>query len=196
MAVFFVPITTSSTTYMEIMLKLGEDVEGGFSMIVREIRVDDAHEFTDLVKEVESSSDFMLMEPGERKTTLEQQRKQLEAIERQDNSTIFVAEEDGRLIGYLMAIGGSVMRTKHSAYLVIGIIEEHRGKGIGGRLFQNLMKWAPEHHISRLELNTVTENEAGVALYKKVGFEIEGTKRNSLVIHGKSYNEYYMARLL
>ena len=165
-------------------------------MIVREIRVDDAKGFTQLVKEVEASSEFMLMEPGERKTTLEQQSKQLEAIERQNNSTIFVAEEDGRLIGYLIAIGGSVMRTKHSAYLVIGIIEEYRGKGIGRHLFQNLMKWAPEHHISRLELTAVTENEAGVALYKKVGFEIEGTKRNSLVIQGKSFNEYFMAKLL
>lgn len=165
-------------------------------MIVRKIRVDDANEFTQLVKEVEASSEFMLMEPGERKTTPEQQRKQLEAIERQNNSTIFVAEENGRLIGYLIAIGGSVKRTKHSAYVVIGILKEYRGKGIGGSLFQNVMEWAPQHHISRLELTAVTENEAGVALYKKVGFEIEGTKRNSLVIQGKSYNEYYMAKIL
>lgn len=49
-------------------------------MIVREIRVDDAKEFTQLVKEVEASSDFMLMGPGERKTTLEQQRKQFNKV--------------------------------------------------------------------------------------------------------------------
>ncbi|MFJ7637849.1 MULTISPECIES: GNAT family N-acetyltransferase [unclassified Peribacillus] len=165
-------------------------------MVIREIRVDDAGDFINLVKDVEHTSEFMLMEPGERKATPEKQRKQLEAIEKQQNSTIFVAEDEGKLVGYLMAIGGSVKRTNHSAYLVIGILEECRGKGIGTSLFQNVIKWASHHDISRLELTTVTQNEAGVALYKKFGFEIEGTKRNSLVIQGKSYNEYYMSKLL
>ncbi|MDQ6601040.1 GNAT family N-acetyltransferase [Bacillus salipaludis] len=38
----------------------------------------------------------------------------------------------------MIAIGGSVKRTKHSAYLVIGILEEYRGQGIGTALFQVL----------------------------------------------------------
>ena len=40
------------------------------------------------------------------------------------------------------------------------------------------------------------ENEAGVALYRKSGFEIDGTKRNSLMIDGTFYDEYYMSKLL
>jgi metal-dependent HD superfamily phosphatase/phosphodiesterase len=48
-----------------------------------------------------------------------QQRKQLKHIKQQSNSTIVVAEEEGKLVSYLVAIGGSVKRTKHSAYLVI-----------------------------------------------------------------------------
>ncbi|MGE7602481.1 N-acetyltransferase family protein [Peribacillus sp. NPDC097675] len=165
-------------------------------MVIREIRVEDAEHFISLVKDVENTSEFMLMEPGERQTTPEQQRKQLEAMEHHENSTIFVAEEEGKLIGYLIAMGGRAKKTIHSAYLVIGILKEHRGKGIGNSLFQNVMKWAPQHQISRLELTAVTQNETAVALYKKYGFDIEGTKRNSLVIQGKSYNEYYMAKIL
>ncbi|MGE7780403.1 N-acetyltransferase family protein [Peribacillus sp. NPDC097264] len=165
-------------------------------MVIREIRVDDAGDFINLVKDVEHTSEFMLMEPGERKATPEQLRKQLEVIKQQQNSTIFVGEDQGKLIGYLMAMGGSVKRTNHSAYLVIGILKEYRGKGVGKSLFQNVIKWASHHDISRLELTTVIQNEAGIALYKKFGFDIEGTKRNSLVIEGKSYNEYYMAKLL
>ncbi|MEH7108516.1 GNAT family N-acetyltransferase, partial [Bacillus sp. JJ1764] len=133
----------------------------------------------------------------ERKTTTEQQRKLLEHIKQQSNSTIFVAEQEkGKLVGYLIAIGGSVKRTKHSAYLVIGILEEYRGRGIGTSLFQQLEKWAINSNISRLELTVVTQNEAGVALYKKSGFEIEGIKRNSLVIDDEFYNEYFMSKLL
>ncbi|KAB2334513.1 GNAT family N-acetyltransferase [Cytobacillus depressus] len=165
-------------------------------MLIREIHIDDAENFINLIKDVEAEADFMLMGAGERKTTPEQQRKQLERMEHQSNSTIFVAEEEGKLVGYLIAIGGSARRTQHSAYLVIGILENFRGKGIGTALFQNLEKWAMNHNISRLELTTVTQNEAGVALYKKIGFEIEGTKRNSLIIDGKPYDEYFMAKLL
>lgn len=102
-----------------------------FRMLIREIRIEDAENLLVLIKEVESTSTFMLMEPGERETTLEQQQKRIELLDKQKNSTIFVAEENGKFIGYLFVMGGSVKRTKHTAYLVIGILQEYRGKGIG-----------------------------------------------------------------
>lgn len=166
-------------------------------MLIREIKPKDAENFMNLIKQVDSEANFMLMEAGERNITAEQQRKQIEHIGQQSNSTIFIAEqEQGGLAGYLIAIGGSVKRTKHSAHLVIGILKKYRGQGLGKVLFQHLEGWAINHHISRLELTVVTENEAAVSLYKKSGFEIEGTKRNSLMINETPFNEYYMAKLL
>lgn len=165
-------------------------------MLIREIQPLDAEKFICLVKQVESEAKFMLMEAGERKTTPEQQRKQLELIKKQSNSTIFVAEqEEGEIVGYLIAIGGSVKRTKHSAYLVVGILEKYRGRGIGTSLFQKLEEWARHSNISRLELTVVTQNEAGISLYQKSGFEIEGIKRNSLLINDEFYNEYFMSKI-
>lgn len=90
-------------------------------MLIREIKPEDAEYFIGLIKQVESEAEFMLMDSGERITTPEQQRQQLERMEQQNNSTVFVAEAAGRLVGYLIARGGSVKRNKHSAYLVIGI---------------------------------------------------------------------------
>jgi RimJ/RimL family protein N-acetyltransferase len=165
-------------------------------MLIREIKIDDAKDLINVIKEVESNSVYMLMEANERKTTPEQQQKLLQRIKQQNNSTIFVAEEQRELVGYLIAIGGTAQRTKHSTYLVIGILQEHRGKGIGTKLFERVTEWASINNISRLELTVVTENEAGVALYKKCGFEIEGTKRNSLIIDGRAFNEFYMSKLL
>ncbi|MBB6452261.1 RimJ/RimL family protein N-acetyltransferase [Salirhabdus euzebyi] len=165
-------------------------------MQIREIKVEDAENFSGLVKQVESETNFMLMEAGERRTTPEQQQKQIELIQQQRNSTIFVAEQENLLVGYLIVIGGRVTKTKHSAYLVIGILEEFRGVGIGTRLFQQAENWARKQAITRLELTVVKQNEAGVALYKKSGFEIEGTKRNSLMIDGTYVDEYYMSKLL
>lgn len=165
-------------------------------MFIREIKSEDAEEFINLMKMVEDKSCFMLMEKGERKTPPEEQRKLIERLKQQDNSTIFVAEQDEKLIGYLIVIGGKANRAKHSAYIVVGILEQSRGQGVGTALFQRLEEWAKSHCISRLELTVVTENKAGIALYKSRGFEIEGTKRNSLLIDGVFYDEFYMSKLL
>lgn len=164
-------------------------------MQIREATPNDAEKFLNLVMEVESKADYMLFEAGERKTTVDQQRKQLEMIEKKENATILLAEEKGELIGYLITIGGTAQRKKHTAYIVVGVLEQHKGKGIGTALFQQLDRWAVIHSIVRLELTVVTQNEAGVRLYKKMGFEVEGIKRKSVVVKDQFLDEFYMAKV-
>ncbi|NUU79354.1 GNAT family N-acetyltransferase [Paenibacillus xylanilyticus] len=164
-------------------------------MLIREIQPDDAQRFDLLMKQVEAEADFMLMEPGERKASPEQQHKWLVRMDKEWNSTVLVAEHDGQLVGYLAVIGGDTRRTKHSAYLAIGVLKEYTGRGIGTNLFQKMEEWAVTHNILRLELTVVIQNEAGVSLYKKMGFEIEGIKRNSLMINDTPYDQYFMSKI-
>jgi len=168
---------------------------GGLQVIIRQVTVEDAEQVMYLIDNVESTSDFMLMEPGERNNSIEKQTKMIEHFNNQDNSTILVADNDG-LYGYLIAIGNTSLRNKHSAYLVIGVHQEIRGQGVGTLLFEAVEQWAKTVGITRLELTVVTENKAGVKLYQKSGFEIEGTKRRSLKINNKFYDEYYMSKLV
>lgn len=165
-------------------------------MIIRQIKSSDAENFIHLTGQVERESDYMLLEADERKITPEQQRQKIAAIEEDDNSTILVAEKENRLIGFLVGIGGNARRNKHAVYIVTGILNDYRWQGVGTKLFEALEIWAKEHQIHRLELTVVTHNEAGLALYKKMGFKIEGTKRHSLYIHGEYADEYYMSRIL
>jgi RimJ/RimL family protein N-acetyltransferase len=165
-------------------------------MNIRPVKIKDAEELLHLIKNVENQSEFMLMEPGERQMTLEKQITMIERFESQENAVILTAEKDDIMIGYLFALGGSVKRTRHSAYLAVGILKDFRGQGAGTSLFEAVEEWAEKHGISRLELTAVTSNTHGIALYKKRGFEVEGTKRNSLNINGDFHNEYYMSKLL
>jgi RimJ/RimL family protein N-acetyltransferase len=165
-------------------------------MLLREVNSEDTEGLVSLIKQVESESQYMLFEAGERNMETEHQVKRIEAMKKEGNSTIFVAEENADLIGYLIVIGGYAKRNKHSVYLVIGILSQYRGLGIGTKLFEELEKWAMVHQIHRLELSVVAHNEAGIRLYRKMGFEIEGTKRHSLVINGEYVDEYYMSKLL
>lgn len=165
-------------------------------LFIREANVEDAEPLTNLILQVERESEFMLFEADERKLTAEQQRNRIEQMKEQNNSTMLVAEVNGKLVGYLFAIGGMARRNQHTAYLVIGILQEYRGKGIGTQLFTTLDRWAKEQRLHRLELTVVATNETAIALYKKMGFQIEGTKKDSLLINGEFVDEYYMAKLI
>ena len=165
-------------------------------IITRKIKEGDADEFLSLCRKVDAETPFMMFEPGERPTTIEEQRYEIREILLRDNQTIFVAENNGQLIGYLTACGGRYKRNRQTAYIITGILQGFTSQGIGTRLFEEMEQWAKRKDIHRLELNVVTHNEAAVALYRKVGFEIEGKKKHSLLINNTYADEYWMAKLL
>ena len=77
-------------------------IEWGILMLIREIKPNDAENFVNLIRQVESESQYMLFESGERNIDTEQQEKRIEGMKKEVNSTIFVAEEYEELIGYLI----------------------------------------------------------------------------------------------
>lgn len=162
--------------------------------MIRHAKAEDAEKLIELIANAESSG-FMMFEPGERKMTVEQLEKRIETMESDPTSTILLAEKDEELLGYLFVIGNSPQRTLHSVYLAIGISEKSRGKGVGTKLFERLDEWAAENNIRRLELTVMVNNRAGLALYQKMGFTIEGIKKNSLKVDGEYIDEYYMAKV-
>lgn len=168
-------------------------MSGGMKLVViREMEESDPEQVIDLICEIDATSEYMLYEAGERCF----QPETIEKILTSNTDTMFIAEENKRLLGYLMAIGGKARRNRHSAYLIIGIRKTERGKGIGTKLFQALEKWAKTKKMHRLELTVAVRNKAGLALYEKMGFEIEGIKRDALLVNGEWVDEYYMAKLL
>lgn len=174
---------------------LNEEGEG-FQMIIREINVTDAAAFLRLQQQLDEETTFMLFEPGERQIKVEEQEKRIQHILDQKNQRIFVAEEESRLIGFIAGFGSNLLRTQHSAYIVIGVLQTFAGKGVGTQLMTKLEEWALEKGIHRLELTVMVHNERAIALYRKMGFRIEGIKKHSLFVQGKYINEYYMAKLL
>jgi RimJ/RimL family protein N-acetyltransferase len=165
-------------------------------MIVREIRRNDAKDFLRLRKRLDAETSFMLLEPGERTASVAETRAGISRTLRQENSIVLVLEEQELLVGYLQAIGGRYRRNRHSAYIVVGILQAYTHRGLGTRLFQALEAWAREAGLHRLELTVMTNNEPGVHLYRKMGFVAEGVKRDSLFVDGEYVDEYYMAKLL
>jgi ribosomal protein S18 acetylase RimI-like enzyme len=179
--------------FLEIYLL--SKLKGTSYMKIREIQPSDAKDFSHLCQEIDKSG-FMLYDPGERMIDIEMEEKRIKRILGDDRSTILVVEENEQLIGYMIAIGGSVKRTRHSAYLVLGVSKKHRGKGIAKQLFEEMFRWAKEREFTRLELTVIKDNENAFRLYRKMGFIIEGEKVHSLMIDGNPVNEYYLYKLI
>ena len=144
---------------------------------------------------LDNETNFMLFEPGERRTTAESQEKAIESFLTSSSKVMFVAESGEQLMGFVVGIGNTLNRNKHSMYCVIGIRKQAGGKGLGSRLMFELETWARAHSFTRLELTVMAHNEPAKRLYLAQGFEIEGTKRNSLRVDGEYVDELYMSKL-
>ncbi|MCA5011158.1 GNAT family N-acetyltransferase, partial [Clostridioides difficile] len=65
-------------------------------------------------------------------------------------------------------------RYAHRATFGISICKPYWGLGIGSHLLGAIIRGAREMGYEQLELEVVSENERGLALYKKYGFVIYG----------------------
>ena len=165
-------------------------------MNIRMIAIDDASAFLELNYKLDAETNFMLFEAGERTTTIEQIESRIKTTLQSTNEMVFVLEVDEQIVGYAMVIGGRLNRNFHKGSLVMGIVQKYTGMGNGSKLFEHLIKWCKASELHRLELTVMTHNERAIALYKKYGFSIEGTIRDSLLVDNVFVDEYMMSLIL
>lgn len=165
-------------------------------MNVRNITINDSANFLSLCKRIDSETENMIFSSGERNLTIKQQEESIKNILENKLSNIWVAEHNNILIGYLIAVGNTVIRKKHSLYIAIGVVQDFNNRGVGSELLANLIKWAKANLIHRIELTVRVSNNNAIHLYKKMGFKEEGIKKHSLLIESKYEDELYMSKLL
>jgi RimJ/RimL family protein N-acetyltransferase len=162
---------------------------------LREAGPGDAAALLALKRSLDLETSFMLLEPDERTEDEQDIAADLAAKVAAGNSVVMLAEADGRLIGYAEARGGRFRRRAAAAHVVIGVLAEASGRGVGSGLLGELDLWAPAHGIHRLELTVMAHNERAAALYRRVGYAVEGRARECLFVDGRMADELYMAKL-
>ena len=163
-------------------------------MKYRKLSKIDAERFWEMMNQLDYETKYMLYEPGERTKNIPRIESLIQnSVEGED--FLLVAEADNRIVGYISAEKGGLNRIAHTAYIVVGILKDYRGKGIGTEFFKRLDIWAEEKKITRLELTVICENEVAKHLYENNGFEIEGIKRKSVLVDGNYLDEFYMAKI-
>jgi L-amino acid N-acyltransferase YncA len=90
--------------------------------------------------------------------------------------TSYVAEDEGRVVGMYKLIPNRIGRGSHVSNASFMVDPGVHGKGIGRRLGEHCLAEAKRQGYDAMQFNfVVSTNTAGVALWKKLGFEIVGT---------------------
>ncbi len=111
-------------------------------------------------------------------------------------SVLYVAEVDGRLIGQVDAHISTYPKARHVASLGIAIVKGYRELGIGRALMERVLAWMKARGVEKATLEVFSTNERAIALYRKMGFEIEGSRKRQFKIRGQWVDDVYMAKWL
>ena len=164
-------------------------------MTIRELTEKDIPAFYHMMCLLDEETEYMMYEPGERRDPEGFRTRVLEALSGGD--FLLAAEsENGELVGFLWAERGKMNRIRHTAYIVAGIRESYRRRGIGTAFFRQLDEWAAASGIVRLELTVECPNENAKALYEKNGFRVEGIRPKAMKVNGSLIDEYYMGKII
>lgn len=127
------------------------------------------------VHKVHSDARPDLFRAGAKKYTDEQ----LKEILQSDKTPVFVAEQEGQVVGYAFCIhrqfvGDNNMTDVRTLYIDdLCVDEAARGKHIGTKLYGFVLDFARRQGYYNVTLNVWADNKAAVKFYEKIGLRIQ-----------------------
>ena len=100
----------------------------------------------------------------------------LEKTVSDDHSDIFVYENEGEVVGFILLQAKTrpdfsfMLPGKYCYIMDIIVTGTHRGKGFGTALMNVAKEWAKEKECSFINLDVLVNNPGAIKLYEKLGF--------------------------
>ena len=135
------------------------------------------------------------------RNTLQIPYRSLESVREQltksgEGDHLLVAEIEGEVVGVIGLHTSSRPRVNHKAEVGMMVHDDWQGKGVGAALMRAVIELADKWlNLTRIELSVFTDNESAIALYRKFGFEIEGTLRKYAFRDGEFVDAFAMGRI-
>lgn len=105
--------------------------------------------------------------------------EQLKEILSNDKTPVFVAESDGKILGYAFCIhrqfvNDNNMTDVKTLYIDdLCVDENERGKHIGKKLYDFVVSYARENGYYNVTLNVWADNKKAVGFYEKIGLRVQ-----------------------
>jgi putative acetyltransferase len=109
---------------------------------------------------------------------------------------MLVACVDGEIVGHAGLHASKSPRRTHAMSLGLAVADPWHRRGVGTALVKAMVGLADDWmNVIRLELTVFADNAAALALYRKFGFEIEGTHKAYALRAGEYVDAHSMARV-
>ncbi|CBG91080.1 N-acetyltransferase [Citrobacter rodentium] len=107
-----------------------------------------------------------------------------------------VACIDEQVVGHLCIEVTQRPRRSHVADFGICVDANWQNRGVASALMHAMIDMCDNWlRVDRIELTVFVDNAPAVAVYKKYGFEIEGTGKKYALRNGEYVDAYFMARV-
>lgn len=166
-------------------------------VVYRKPVLEDAEEIVAFYNRVGGETTYLSFTEDEYPLDVEAQKANIISTEQQPNSVMLLAVVDDQIIGIGTITSGNKIKARHCGELGIVVTENYQGQGIGSELIRQLLEWSKSNGVTtKVQLDTRTDNQMAVELYKKFGFQIEGELKNTTLIDGEYYHLYVMGLML
>lgn len=167
------------------------------NIIIREVKLSDAEDLTTLNLKLASDTKFMMREPSEVSSNIDVQRNRIQSTMEDSLSHTYVAEVDGKVVGFISFSSRDLTRISHVGNFVVGVDKDYWGLRIGGNLITSMLDKSKDMGLKKISMEVVEANYRAIELYKKHGFEIEGKKLMDHYIGDDTYlNSFVMGKVL
>ena len=123
-------------------------------------------------------------------------RKRLENPPDNHYQLVAIEISKSQLVGVVSLTQYKASR-QHVAGLGMAVHDDFHGLGIGSKLLKEVLMIADDWlNLKRVELSVFVDNLPALHLYKKFGFEVEGTLKKFAFRSGSSVDAYTMARII
>lgn len=113
------------------------------------------------------------------------------ATNMENGGPMLVADDGGRIVGWCDVRRESIPIYAHEGVLGMGLLPDYRGRGLGERLLRTTLDAARVRGFERVSLTVYGRNTRAAALYRKVGFVMEGTRLRGKKLDGV-YDDVHM----
>lgn len=104
--------------------------------------------------------------------------------------------EAGTVIGWVHVESPELAKLRHTAELTVGVDEQYRDQGVGGRLLERGLEWARDRGYRKVYQSVPSTNEAGIDFLEDRGWEVEAVREDHYLLGDEMVDEVMLAAWL
>lgn len=110
----------------------------------------------------------------------------------QNNYPAYYAIMGDKVVGWCDISVSDNPRMKHRGHMGMGLVQAYRGIGLGEKLLSAALEHAKKIGLEQVELSVYADNSRALGLYRKLGFQEVGFKKNWRKLGNRSFDAILM----